>query len=382
MATLAAVMTGKGIAAIASVHLAGTNAKSILEKIFSPAAGARPVFETGRILLGDIIDGDEIIDQVVIGCEQKNRFAINCHGNPLILEMITELLARHGVSIVTAEKLIADTSPGSTIAKEAQFTQPRSRTITGVKTILNQVPGGLSRILRQWQKTIDSVELSTIVTTARQILENSQVADYLINGCKVVISGPPNSGKSTLLNCLCGREKAIVTDIPGTTRDWIGATCRTGTLVIEFFDTAGLDAELLSRGDIDKASQERAVELTAKADLVFFVLDTSEKSVPTPPSCEKILVVLNKTDLPVKLNRQQLTFDFTDLAEISAKTGKGIDKLLEKVQKALRVTDFDPHRATCFTDRQKTLMAKLAVAGDKQEIVTIITELLNGQISV
>ena len=382
MGALAAVMTGKGFGAIASVHVVGSSAESILQKIFSSAGGRKCAFETGRILLGDIVDGGEVIDQVIVCCEKRNSFAINCHGNPLIVEMIIELASRHGAEVVTAEKLIAETTQGNTIAKEAQFTQAQSRTVTGVKTILNQVDDGLGGVLKRWQKEIDSVELSEIVAIAGQVLENSRVADYVINGCKIVISGPPNSGKSTLLNCLCGREKAIVNDVPGTTRDWVGAVCRMESLVIEFFDTAGLDAELTSNSEIDKASQDRAVELTAKADLVLYVLDANDETVARPPDCEKIIVVLNKTDLPVKLSAEQLNFDFADLVEISAKTGQGIDELLEKVQKALGVTGFDPRTTVCFTDRQRVLMAKLAVVADKPEALTIITELLNGQISL
>ena len=96
MSAYAAVMTGRGVGAIATVCVIGEGAGEILTSIFKPAGKSNAQFEVGKILLGTIVDGEKVIDQVVIGCEAENEFAINCHGNPLIVEMIMELLVKHG----------------------------------------------------------------------------------------------------------------------------------------------------------------------------------------------------------------------------------------------------------------------------------------------
>ena len=106
MNIFAAVMTGKGTGAISTVQVFGDSAKAVIRKIFKPMGTKSAKFSPGEILLGSIHDGDEVIDQVTIGCEGPDNFAINCHGNPLIVEMIMQLLAKEGAKPVTAEKLL------------------------------------------------------------------------------------------------------------------------------------------------------------------------------------------------------------------------------------------------------------------------------------
>ena len=95
MATFAAVMTAKGTGAIATIQLFGESADSVLQKIFKPACGKLVIFKTGQILLGKITEASETIDHVTIGCEDGNNFAINCHGNPLSVADIMQLLKKH-----------------------------------------------------------------------------------------------------------------------------------------------------------------------------------------------------------------------------------------------------------------------------------------------
>ena len=94
MDTLAAVLTGKGTGAISSIQLTGAGAKDILNRLFNSAGGKAAEFKAGKILVGNIVDKGRVVDQVVIGCEETDSFAINCHGNPIIVEMIMALLAR------------------------------------------------------------------------------------------------------------------------------------------------------------------------------------------------------------------------------------------------------------------------------------------------
>ncbi|GAI47024.1 unnamed protein product, partial [marine sediment metagenome] len=156
----------------------------------------------------------------------------------------------------------------------------------------------------------------------------SQTAKLIIAGCTMVIAGPPNSGKSTLLNCICGKQKAIVTDIKGTTRDWVSAKCQIGSLSAELIDTAGLDEKLAATPEniLAKKSQEKTARILEQADLVLLVLDNSQPidqldgrliekitgKLVLSEAEGKILTVLNKSDLPAKLNAAKLPQIFAD----------------------------------------------------------------------
>ncbi len=389
MAIFASVMTAKGAAAISSIQLTGDSAGQIIKKIFKPTAGKEPTFRPGDILIGDIFDDGQIVDHVVIGCESFGNFAINCHGNALIVEMIMNLLKKNGAELVSAEQLLANQfekeASLNIIAKEAMLAQLKAVTIEGVKIIANQPKTGLAKTADNWLKDIDSAGIEHIGEQCRQILARSQTAGLIINGAKVVITGPPNSGKSTLLNCLAGREKAIVTHIAGTTRDWITATCRADSLLMELFDTAGLDQNLRGKNDINKESQKRATELLADCDLVLLVLDQSkllEKWNVEFKKDKKILVVFNKSDLSGKIDENRLDFGFQASVRISAKFGTNIDTLIEKIREVLGIAEFDLTAAVCFTDRQQRLLGQLLTAKTKPKAKSIITQLLNAEMDV
>ncbi len=393
MSTFAAVMTGKGTGAISTVQIFGDKAEIVLKKIFRPPGTKPTKFRTGEILLGQITNGSETIDQVTIGCEEHEAIAINCHGNPLIVADVMQLLGRHGVKLVTAEELLAKILSAqkstNTIALEAKLAQLKAKTIEGAKIIANQIDGSLSKTATDWLQNINKIPLNEIKSCAKRILETSQAAKLIITGCKAVIAGPPNTGKSTLLNCLCGRQKAIVTDIKGTTRDWVSARCQIGSLSLKLIDTAGLDEKLAAESDApDKESQIRAVRILEDVDLVLLVLDNSQIAEQLDGKLlekiadKKILTVLNKSDLTTRFNADRLPKILTDTVKISAKLETGIVELTEKIRQLCGVADFNLHTAVCITSRQENLLRQLKKVKSKKQAASMITELLNSQLSV
>ncbi len=393
MNTFAAVMTGKGTGAISTVQVFGDSAGAVIEKIFTPA-GTKPArFKTGEILLGTITDANKTIDQVTIGCEGPKTFAINCHGNPLIVADIMQLLQRCGVTLLTAEqlliKMLSTQKSIGTIALEAKTSQLKAKTIEGTKLIVNQIDAGLSKKASEWMEKINAISLEQLSAEAGRILEDSRTAKLIIAGCTAALIGPPNSGKSTLLNYLAGRQKAIVTDIKGTTRDWVEAVCRIESLSLRLIDTAGLNEELLGSEDtVEKAAQKKSLQILEQADLILLVLDNSQTNdqlnerIIDSIANKKIITVLNKCDLPAKFDINELPEALSNSVKISAMEGTGIEDLLEKIRQVCGVADFDLKTPVVFTIRQENLLQQLTNTKSKQQAAAIITELLNGTLRV
>ncbi len=394
MTAFAAVMTGKGTGAISTVQVFGDTAEAVIKKIFKPVGKEHPIFQTGKILLGTIVDSPETIDHVTIGCEGPGTFAIHCHGNPLIVEMIMQLLGKQGVTLLTADRLLTKIMAAqkqiNTIELEARLTQPGAKTLEGTKIIANQIDAGLNKKAAEWLENINAISIDQIKNDTGRILKNSQTAKLIITGCKAAIIGPPNTGKSTLLNCLAGRQKAIVTDIKGTTRDWVSARCRIGPLSIELIDTAGLDEELAAAPErvVEKASQQKTAQILEDVDLVLLVLDNSQPvdqiddRLLEKITGKKVLTVLNKSDLPARLDIDKLPKILANTVQISAKFETGIEDLTGKIQQLAGVAGFDLHTAVCITARQENLLKQLKNAKSKEQATSIITELLNGQLPV
>ena len=277
MTTRAALTTGKGSAAIASIEMLGIACADIITKIFQPTSTKEFSPQPNTFAHGRIIDNDTILDDVLLVCLSKDHFIINAHGNPLIIQKILSLLKTHHVRIIDAEKLIAlktsSDKNNSAIITEIQTNHYLAQTYDGAKLILKQKDTGLNSWALHWTESIFKQSLKLIKTQAKHILENSKPAIYIIDGCKAVIAGPPNSGKSTLLNTLAGRTKAIVSDIEGTTRDWVTANCLIPPLAVEFIDTAGIEVALASKKKIDKVSQNLSRKLIKDAHIVLLVLD-------------------------------------------------------------------------------------------------------------
>jgi tRNA modification GTPase len=295
----------------------------------------------------------------------------------LIVEMIMELLEQHGVKLITAESLLTKRPAANSIELEAKLALTKARTLDGAKIIANQINGGLTKQLEKWQSDPTTITIEH----AKRILDQSQTARLFIEGCTVVLAGPPNSGKSTLFNSLCGKQKAIVTDIKGTTRDWIGARCKMGRLSVDLIDTAGLD-NAMAEGAIDSESQERAKQMLQKADLILLVLDASEpaQAIDNTFTDKKVLTVLNKIDLPMKLDATNFAGNLT--VSLSAGQGTRLENLVKRITDISGVADFELNSTVCFTQRQRLLLQELVKADSPGQCGSIIAELLNGHLQV
>lgn len=378
----AAVITPAGTAAIGSILVCGAAAEEILRSVFRPHSPTGVSFEPGQVFVGWMTDGNEAIDQVVIGCEGRQRYAIHGHGNPLLVESILEILVRHGAKPVSAETMIQSqiaAKESATIAVEAKTERLKAVTMEGFRLISNQIEGGLSRWAKERIGRKDTISIPEIREQCKRILADSRIAKRIIYGCRAAIIGPPNSGKSTLFNRLCGMDKSIVADTAGTTRDWVGAVWRIPSLRVELFDTAGLADDLAAVDPLQSASQQRTLEMIRAADVLIAVLDGSRPlNHFTPPTAEgqPVIVVLNKSDLPQTLISDALPFPFAEIIPLSARTGFGVDELSSVLRRAMEVDDFDLNRPVCVHPRQEGIIRKVSECEDPRQVVVILEQLL------
>jgi tRNA modification GTPase len=394
MTAYAAVMTAKATGPIATIQLHGPSAQKIIKKIFSPNSKKSPDLKPGKILVGTIKKQNTTIDHVTIACLDKKNFALHPHGNPIIVEKIVKLLKSNKAKIISADQLLTKTLSAdknlNSIAVEAKINLPKAQTLTGTKLIANQIEKGLNQTAQNWLKKINPDNLEKIKARARQILSDTAIAKFLIRRSTVIIAGPPNAGKSTLLNTLCGKTKAVVTEIPGTTRDWVSADCQIGPLPTTLIDTAGLDRQLSEtpRDDIEKLAQQKSFKLLADADIVLLVLDLTQpadrlsQALLEKIAGKNVLTVLNKSDLTQKLDEKKLPPALTQKVKISAKTGQNLEKLIEQIQKISRIDSLDLNAPICTTDRQKSLLKKIAAANSTPIASSLIQQLLNAPLRV
>jgi len=393
MDVFAAVTTGRGTGAISTIQLYGDKAETILGAIFEPAAQGTNRFEPGTIRLGWIRQGQYTIDQVTVARESPQGFAIHCHGNALIVERIMHLLREHGVRLLGADEFLAEVEAREgqlgAIELEARLVQARAKTVEGTRLVVNQAREALQRWARRWSEQLDQRSVGQLQAEAAGILTDSRIGRLIIDGCTVALVGPANSGKSTLLNCLAGREKAIVAEIEGTTRDWVSARCTVGPMSVEFVDTAGW---WLSRGwgysDVELAAQRKSQEILEQAELIVLVLDRSRGSEQLAGehleqlAGRKVVTVLNKSDLVNQFEAAELAAWLLPAIEISAKFGTGIEPLQQRMLQVLGVWDFALDRCICFTSRQEKLLHRLCDAQTKEQAKAILDELLSGHVEV
>jgi tRNA modification GTPase len=356
--TIAAVATPPGEGAIAMVRISGPDTQKILAGIFKTQS---PHPKPRTASFGKILDGEEMVDQVLVtrfeapaSFTGEDMAEICCHGGVLLAAKILELVLRHGARAAEpgefSQRAFFNGKIDLTRA-EAIMDIIRARTPLALRAAAQQLEGRLgSEILALRNTALETVahieafidfpeegidpasgrvlleKIQNLLSSTSALLATANEGRILREGVRVAIAGKPNAGKSSLLNRLLGMDRAIVSEIPGTTRDTIEETACLRGILYRLTDTAGLreTSDPIERQGV--ARTERALE---SADLVLHVIDASTEEIPSALRENEILVA-NKSDLPCP------SLPPSAIA-ISCATGSGFDQLLDAMARATGV---------------------------------------------
>jgi tRNA modification GTPase len=359
--TIAAISTAAGEAAIALVRISGENAIDVAESIFSGQRQPHE-FESHTQHLGEIIQNGSVIDQVVLAV---HRAPFSYTGEDLVE------ISCHGGALVTAKVLETCLCAGARAARPGEFTERaylngkidltqaeavidliRAQTDLALRSATEQLSGRLGdefRALRQRlieiiahvEASIDFPEegispddvttirgrLESLRTEIDKLIATAETGRILREGLRVVIFGATNAGKSSLLNCMLGFDRAIVSEIHGTTRDSIEERINLRGVALRLFDTAGLrpPENLVEREGIERT--QRTLET---ADLRLHIVDASAPRPADFATNPDELLILNKNDLP-----EHADWSSTDAIRISCKTGAGLPKLADDIYRRI-----------------------------------------------
>jgi tRNA modification GTPase len=300
------VLTPAGTGAIATVEVAGPRAWEIVRALFRPA-GPKPlpeVPELHRFWFGTL--GDEVI-VAVKQVEPEPRVEVHCHGGRRVVRWIVEQLVASG----GREPPVA--SPSNRGLPPPARLLPFAPTLRTAAILLDQLHGAFDRVVSDILANPESA-----AEPLAELARFAPVGRHLVAPWKVVIAGPPNVGKSSLVNALAGYPRAVVSEVAGTTRDVVTVPVAFDGWPVELADTAGLRAA----AGLEAEGIDRAEAWIRSADLVIWVMDATAGE-PSRPGSRVGLVVVNKTDQPSAWNLDQ----HPDALRVSALTGDGIPGL-------------------------------------------------------
>lgn len=370
--TIVALATPQGVGAIAVIRLSGEEAISIANIVFKGKDLEKQTSHT--IHFGNVVDGKEIIDEVLISVfvapnsfTKENAVEISTHGSPYVIKRVLEVLVKNGARLATAGEFTkrAFVHGRFDLAQaEAVADLIASENETAHKVALNQMRGGFSNDIKELREKLihfasmieleldfseedvefaDRKDLRLLIEelgkVTASLMKSFQLGNVIKNGVPTVIVGKPNVGKSTLLNALLNEEKAIVSHIPGTTRDFIEDQLVIEGISFRFIDTAGLRE---ATDEIEAIGVERTHAKMKEASLIVFLFDLSIETVKSiKDEVEKLkgkgvpfIAIGNKSDMA----DEKLITDLGDLVlPISAKEGQSLDLLKEKILEAVHL---------------------------------------------
>ena len=373
--TIVGLATAPGEGGIAIVRVSGDEAVHILEQAFQPA-GAQPPFENRRMMYGHITDGEKIIDEVMAvvmyapgSYTRENVCEIHTHGGStaaaLVIKRLISLGARPAepgeftrrafmngrIDLAQAEAVmgvISARSEAALRAQERQLAGGQSRFVRELQQELLRLLAGLEAHI-DYPDEIDEEEaisglLSGLESLCGKLRGAIDVrgARIIREGLHVALCGLPNAGKSTLFNALLGEDRAIVTDIPGTTRDVLEGSFPLNGINVYLKDTAGLRN---STDTVEQLGVERARAELRRSDVALELVDASlpmsdevRAFLSEPIPCERVLL-LTKADCPMKITPEEARVLAPDAAilPISAKTEAGLPSLRDKLKEYLNL---------------------------------------------
>ena len=380
--TIVSLITPPLNGAVAVIRISGDEALQIANDIFS-----KKISEPNKVLYGTILDHEEKIDQVVLtyfagprSFTGEDVIEISCHGSMLIANQIISLIISKGarmaergefssrayfnnkIDLVQAEAILSMVEATSIEAKKLALYSLEGQTSSLLKPIITQLADLLSNI----EVNIDYPEYEDIeevtiyrvqhecdemINTLSSLLNQSKKSQYFVKGIKVALVGLPNTGKSSLLNAFLNQDKAIVTDIPGTTRDIVEGDINLDGLPLHLLDTAGIRH---ADNKVEQIGIEKSQQSIDEADLVIMVLDSSRNLTPEEDELLNLIknknhiIVYNKADLLENLDQDKLY--------ISA-LNKDISKLKEEIKKMFNLSINDDTPSLCSA-RQIGLLEK------------------------
>lgn len=348
----AAPLTCPQTAAIASVAVWAENARPVLRSVFAPNLP-----QPGYFVFGKIIDSKgHLLDSVILGCEHNDAYVIHCHSNPLIVETIIRLLVDLGAELKTSEEYLhSKVNPSlPMLIKEAIETAAKSASIKGAEWVFCQTHSGLTKWL-DCLATQTDIDVSLISNEIKNMINRRRRLNYLLKGIRIVLVGPANSGKSTLLNWFAGKNAALVSPLAGTTRDWVAVTCRIHDILAVIIDTAGLDIHLAASDNIQTLAQIHTIQQIASADLILLTIDSSRPHILDIPNLQTpLLKVFTKSDIASPV----LTIP-SDSALVSALQNSGMGRLCDLILDTLDIKKVDISEPVVFTDRQERIFNNL-----------------------